>query len=293
MKWSIPAKTFFLGEYAALSGLPAIVLTTTPCFELTLSEEPGLVGIHPDSPAGLFWTKQPAFDKGLAWFDPYHGRGGLGASSAQFVGAYLASSYLKQASHSQADMLNQYFQCAWSGIGVRPSGYDVLAQSMQGCVYIHQQAAQYQAYPWPFKDLAFILLHTGEKLATHQHLQGFNQPSQMTQLACIVESARSAFELSDSSRIIDAVNSYHQNLLQMKLVAPHSVHQIDHFKNQTNVLAIKGCGAMGSDVILMLVPEAQLGAMCTQLEQDGSTILATSIQIYGAPCAKISAANFI
>ena len=293
MKWSIPAKTFFLGEYAALGGLPAIILTTTPCFELTLTDEPGLVGIHPDSPAGLFWAKQPVFDKGLHWFDPYHGRGGLGASSAQFVGAYLASLYLKNEHSSQVDMLNHYFQCAWNGFGVRPSGYDVLAQSMQGCVYIHQQAAQYHAYPWPFKDLAFILLHTGEKLATHQHLQELTQPSQMTQLAAIVESARLAFDSSDSLGVIDAVNSYHQHLLQMKLVAPHTLSQIEYLKKQMNILAIKGCGAMGSDVILMLVPEAQLSAMCAQLEQDGSTILATSVQVFVTPCAKISATNFI
>lgn len=293
MKWSIPAKTFFLGEYAALTGLPAIILTTTPCFELTLTDEPGLVGIHPDSPAGLFWAKQPVFDKGLHWFDPYHGRGGLGASSAQFVGAYLASLYLKNEQGTQAELLNHYFDCAWNGIGVRPSGYDVLAQSMHGCVYIHQQAAQHRAYPWAFNDLAFILLHTGKKLATHQHLQEFAQPSQMTQLAAIVESARIAFELSDSSRVIDAVNAYHQQLLQMKLVAPHTLSQIEYLKKQANVLAIKGCGAMGSDVILMLVPADQLSAMCAQLEEDGSTILATSVQVNFTPCAKISTTNFI
>lgn len=293
MKWSIPAKTFFLGEYAALGGLPAIILTTTPCFELTLTDEPGLVGVHPDSPAGLFWAKQPVFDKGLHWFDPYYGRGGLGASSAQFVGAYLASLYLKNEHGSQIDMLNHYFQSAWNGLGVRPSGYDVLAQSMQGCVYIHQQTAQYHAYPWPFKDLAFILLHTGEKLATHLHLQAITQPSQMTQLAAIVESARIAFESSDSLGVIGAVNSYHQHLLQMNLVASHTLSQIEHLKKHKNVLAIKGCGAMGSDVILILVPADQLSAMCAQLEQDRSTILATSVQVNVTPCAKISATDFI
>ena len=39
MKWRIPAKTFLLGEYAAVAGESAIVLTTSPCFELSLANE--------------------------------------------------------------------------------------------------------------------------------------------------------------------------------------------------------------------------------------------------------------
>lgn len=57
MKWRIPTKTFLLGEYAALADLGAILLTTPPCFELTLTETPGLDGIHPDSPAGRWWQE--------------------------------------------------------------------------------------------------------------------------------------------------------------------------------------------------------------------------------------------
>ena len=34
--WKIPAKTFLVGEYAALTGACAIVLTTKPCFSFSL-----------------------------------------------------------------------------------------------------------------------------------------------------------------------------------------------------------------------------------------------------------------
>ena len=54
--WSIPAKTFLVGEYAALKEQSAILLTTTPCFELRLTSQPGLHGIHPQSPAGRIET---------------------------------------------------------------------------------------------------------------------------------------------------------------------------------------------------------------------------------------------
>ncbi len=276
MKWSIPAKTFFLGEYAAIAGAPAIILTTSPCFELTLTNEPGLQGIHPDSPAGRLWTHQVNADNGLLWKDPYHGRGGLGASSAQFLGAWFASNHLQNKQTTQDDMLNAYFQFAWQGFGVRPSGYDLLAQSLRGCVYIHRQQALCQAYAWPFDDLAFILVHTGQKLATHQHLQTLSIMGDIAQLAAIVESAKSAFATADSSGVIDAVNAYHQRLLQMGLVATHSAQQIELLKKNADLLAIKGCGAMGADVLLLLVPRNRYAEHCEHLAISGMPILATN-----------------
>ncbi len=276
MKWSIPAKTFFLGEYAAIAGAPAIALTTTPCFEVTLTDSPGLQGIHPESPAGLFWTQKERTEHGLLWHDPYRGCGGLGASSAQWLGAWFASNHLQKKQPSQDDMLKAYFQSAWQGVGLRPSGYDILAQSLHGCVYIHRQQAQCQIYPWPFDDLAFILLHTGQKLATHQHLQALSLTDKIKQLAEIVQSAKIAFETKDSTRIIESVNAYHQYLLKLDLVASHSLQQIKALQKNPDILAIKGCGAMGADVLLLLVPKHRLA----DFSMMGLNILATSENIY-------------
>lgn len=297
MKWSIPAKTFFLGEYAAMVGAPAIILTTTPCFEVILTDEPGLSGIHPDSPAGRLWTEQGPADQGLLWHDPYHGRGGVGASSAQWIGAYFASIHVRTSGLNPAmddspstsrernpssidDLLRAYFESAWQGVGLRPSGYDVWAQSLQGCVYIHRQEARCCTDTWPFHDLAFILVHTGKKLATHHHLQTLTLSGQVKPLADLVESAQLAFESADSMRVIDAVNGYHQRLLQMGLVASHSLEQMDALKVHPDVLAIKGCGAMGADVLLLLVPATQLRALSAHLGRMEWSILATSEQLY-------------
>lgn len=278
MKWSIPAKTFFLGEYAAIAGGPAILLTTTPCFEVSLSNEPGLKGIHADSPAGRLWAQEANLNKGLLWHDPYNGLGGMGASSAQWLGAYFAQLHLQKKEASQDDMLSRYFQCAWQGSGMRPSGYDVIAQSQMGCVYIHRQEAH--CHPWPFDDLAFILVHTGQKLATHHHLQALTMPSQIEQLALIVESAKLAFDLTNSAGVITAVNAYHQCLLQMELVAAHSLDQIKLLQAHPDVLAIKGCGAMGADVLLLLVLKNKLVSFSTYLTAFGLNILATSENLH-------------
>ncbi|AHE68165.1 mevalonate kinase family protein [Legionella oakridgensis] len=279
MKWCFPAKTFLLGEYVAVTGGPALVLTTAPCFEVTLSQETGLNGIHPASPAGRWWT-QATMEQGLSWFDPYQNRGGMGASSAQFLGAYYASCYLHNKMPTLMEMHNAYAEVSWNGQGLRPSGYDVLAQSLYGCVYIHHQQHQYQIYNWPFDDLAFILLHTGKKLATHHHLQHASLPEKIIELAGIVESGKRAFESSNGFRLIEAVNAYHEQLMIFNLVAEGSQQYLEWLRQQPGVLAAKGCGAMGADVLLLLVSRTQLSSVLGQLSLQDCDVLATSEDLY-------------
>jgi mevalonate kinase len=279
MKWSVPAKTFLLGEYAAMVGESAILLTTSPCFEVILSDKPGLHGIHPESPAGRWWLKQNHQTVGLQWHDPYQGCGGLGASSAQFLGAYLASTHVKGKVANHQEMFQAYLQSS-SGPGLQPSGYDVLAQSGHDCVYLNRQQAAYQIMTWPFKDIGFVLLHTGQKLATHQHLQTITLSRSMNELSVIVDRAKDAFLAADSQVLIDAVNSYHQQLTELNLVAEYSLQHVADFRKQADVLAAKGCGALGADVLFLLVPIKKQQSMRDQLTALGWNILATSDDLY-------------
>jgi mevalonate kinase len=277
MKWTMPAKTFLLGEYVALMGGPAIVLTTSPYFELSLLNRPGLGDIHPESPAGKWWAQCGYTEQfGLHWFDPYHHCGGLGASSAQFVGAYRAHLHIQNQSFDAQAMLEAYRQCAWQGEGLRPSGYDVLAQSLDGCVYIHAQKGGCQKYPWPFEDIAFILLHTGQKLATHHHLQSLALSTQTTTLGVIVENAKAAFETVNSLALINAVNGYYQALEQMGLVAEHSLKHLQLLREHPDILAAKGCGAMGADILLLLVMKKKQLDMQAYLSNMGWNIVGMS-----------------
>ncbi len=273
MKWAIPAKTFLVGEYAALFDGPALVLTTQPCFEISLTPSPGLSGIHPESPAGRWWFQQPTHQVGLEWFDPYQGRGGLGASSAQFLGAYLASAYLHQCPIIQEDLLQAYHQAAWQSRGLSPSGYDVISQSMYGCVYLNRQQQIYQSFTWPFSDISFILLHTGNKLATHQHLQELSQINHVDLLFNICESAHQALIYANSEQFVSAINAYYQQLLMMSLVAPHTIAAVKALQQQDDVLAAKGCGALGADVILVIVPKLSLNEMTNRLTASGWRVI--------------------
>lgn len=270
MKWQIPAKTFLLGEYAALAENSAIVLTTTPYFELSLTLHKELTGIHPLSPAGLWWGSE---NKGLSWYDPYQGLGGLGASSAQFLGCYLARCYLDQKSPDTEAMLSAYYQVSWSGKGLRPSGYDVIAQSLGGCVYINKKQNLITSLNWSFKTLSFIILHTGIKLATHEHLLKTTLPKQTSDLSELVEKAKQALDNQQEQELIQAINAYHLKLYEYNLVAEHSLKLIKELSKNPEVLAIKGCGALGADTILIITREPN--SLIPKLKARNLNILAT------------------
>lgn len=280
MKWRIPAKTFLLGEYAAVVGASAIILTTAPCFELALTDDHSMQGIHPDSPAGQWWAHHRISSQGVSWHDPYKGKGGLGASSAQFLGVYLASCRLLHVEPSPKALLDAYYQCAWRGEGLRPSGYDLLAQSQNRCVYINREQQVLKSYEWPFKDISFLLLHSGQKLATHYHLRNMSLPPAINQLAATVELAQAAFEQVNSAELVKAINTYQQQLSNFHLVAPHSLEHIQIFNSQPDVLAAKGCGALGADVLLLIVPSNCLKIKAKNLAADGWTVLSTSEELY-------------
>jgi mevalonate kinase len=280
MKWRIPAKTFLVGEYAAIASAGAIILTTTPCFELSVAPDDRVQGIHPNSPAGRWWAHHCSHLPDLSWYDPYQGKGGLGASSAQFLGTYLARCHLLHTRPNYEALLDAYYQYAWQGEGLKPSGYDVLAQSQNHCVYINRQQKLIKSNNWPFKDISFLLLHSGQKLATHRHLKNTVLPNPISQLSTIVESAQAAFEQANSEKLVEAVNAYQQQLANLDLLAPHSLKQIQALKAQTEILATKGCGALGADVLLLIVPTNYLKSTASRIKAEGWEVLATSEDLY-------------
>lgn len=273
--WHIPAKTFLLGEYAAVNGDSAILVTTSPCFTLTQRTAPASSAIHPESPAGLWWAQHGSEAHVLEWHDPYDHIGGIGASSAQFIGTFLATCELHHHTPSLKLLLDAYYQSAWRGDGLKPSGYDVLAQTQNQCVFIHRNEDRLESFPWPFDDIGFILVHSGEKLATHYHLRQATLPASTTALDALVRQAKTACEHSDSALFIDAVHRYHCCLLELQLVARHTQQIVDDLHRCYPILAAKGCGAMGADVILLLAKKSDINHIVEELNANQWKVLAT------------------
>lgn len=252
---SCPGKTFLIGEYVALDGGPSLLLSTAPRFQLQVrarvSDSPN--PWHASSPAGQLFERHR--EDLRAWeftfTDPQSGRGGLGASSAQFALLYSFLNDWTKPIDIEA-MLREYRACAWSGEGVPPSGADVVSQLTGGVTYFDGRISTAEKLDWPFVDLSFSLLRTGHKLATHEHLREGTLAPHAT-LRTIVLEARKAFQSADETRLIEAVNACALVLRQAGLSAVPTSDLLDQMRDQHELFwAAKGCGAMGADIIVCL-----------------------------------------
>jgi mevalonate kinase len=275
---SCPAKTFLLGEYVALDGGPSLLLSTAPRFQLTVRSSvlspppesgvsfatgvggPGtsLQPWHPESPAGRLAARHAVevAKWSFEFQDPFAGRGGLGASSAQFA---LLYAFLNDwtAPLDLKTLLAEYRECAWSGEGTPPSGADVVAQLTGGVTYFDGRSFSSERLAWPFPEIGFSLIRTGAKLATHEHLREGALAPHAT-LRTIVLEARKAFETHDEMRLIEAVNACALVLRQSGLTAPTTTDLLDQMRDNHELFwAAKGCGAMGADIVVVLHPRSR------------------------------------
>lgn len=255
LELTVPSKTFLLGEYVALKGGPVIILTSESRFTLVVNPSGEhtmkVAGIHPASPAGKLLQRYPECyrDFDLTFIDPYQGLGGFGASSAQFI--LLFSLKAKLPAIDEETLLAEYRQLAWQGEGMPPSGADLIAQLHGGICCFHQAEKNLQIFSWPFSDLAYCLIHTGNKLATHDHLKEL-KPFDETALSDIVFFGWESLQKADSHQFTDAIKNYARVLLELGLVALPTMTMLEHLNAHPDILAAKGCGALGADVILLI-----------------------------------------
>lgn len=257
---SLPGKTFLLGEYSVLTGGAALLAATGPrfCLEIDMKGAGSCEGIHPHSPAGK-WVRfhSSLFQRAqMKFFDPHTGKGGLGASSAQFIGVYVWSQ-LGDISPSEwahklspQNALQAYRSVAFSGEGVAPSGSDVMAQWVGGISQFRSQPFQLQNEEWPFADLSFSLWRTSLKVSTHHHLAQISIPT-YSDLSSSVDAGLSSFQSRNEAGFIAAVREFGFKLEAKGLIHSEVQPLLAQLRQHEVVLAAKGCGAMGADIIVL------------------------------------------
>lgn len=275
LELSVGSKTFLIGEYGALEGGPALLCATEPQFVLKvysrdegarakLAGDDRLMGFHAESPAARFMGDQPKFffQYALEFVDPWSGRGGFGASSAQFLLCYALT--LRGMDNGKGEgfaspefeidtrnLLEVYRSYSWKGEGLPPSGFDLLAQLSGGFSVVERSEIRTVLRDWPFKDLNFRLLHTGRKVATHEHLRSLRAlPTEA--LSRAAEQAISAFAVGDSEEFVAALDEFYHILLEARLVSSQTQELVEQLQSLSGVLMAKGCGALGGDVLLVL-----------------------------------------
>ena len=255
MVFTAPSKSFFIGEYLALVGGRVLVAATLPQFELIVHSGQGRVrGIAAASPAGRWIATHPGFfnSTDIEFVDPHAGAGGWGASSAQFLMCYAAA---RQGGADAIDielMQKAYLDAAWDGAGFPPSGADIVAQLEGGLVEFARADGMLVRHAWPFDDLEFYFVATGNKVATHEHLQQLASVD-TAPLGAHAEDVCAALRTRDSDRFLGGIRAYANELERQSLVHHDTLALLRELASLPGVLASKGCGALGADVILAVV----------------------------------------
>lgn len=285
------------------------MLVTEPRFELkmTYSEQGGhCQGIAPQSPAGIFLRRhQAAFQKlSIEFLDPHEGRGGLGASSAQFALVWMAEKFLSHPLNEQwansaitrasspganyHSLLSSFWQSGQDS--QKASGYDLIAQICGGWVQYTRQPLTLTNRTWPFEELEVCLFHTGKKVMTYQHLQGLENFSKLpcvdfekAALLCV-----DGLQHKNEQAFIMGVKEYWSLLTREKLVAPWSYELVNVLNAKAGVLAAKGCGALGSDVVLAVVQTETKAEIIRWIREEmGLSLVADNKQTTGGCEIKI------
>lgn len=272
---SVPSKTFLAGEYSVLAGGRGLLLATPPRFRLIAekkddgSEATPPDFFHPESPAGV-WYRQSRIiyrDYELKFEDPHQGLGGFGGSGAEFTLLHALGTWIQTGGgrlSTSEELLNDFAVCDRSGA----SGADVATQSAGGVTVYDRARKRAVARDWPFPAVDGIIVRTGHKLNTHEHLRTLSE-NQITAIKTASEAVVDAFEEPDPSRFVETVRLLQDELIHQKLQADFTQKLIRRLSAGPGVLAAKGCGAMGADTLLLLIDAGRADEFLEFLGQEG------------------------
>lgn len=280
---SVGSKVFLLGEYQVLEGGAAFLSVMEPRFQLHVRAGEGRVrGIGAGSPAAVLIEKRADFfkDWDLEFIDPHEGRGGFGASTAQFAlvkGFKVGFESFRV--HAQVDydlrQIHRTYLEVTAGAtnpssAPRPSGADLISQFQGGLVEVDFSGGKIHRHAWLFPEWQVLFFATGRKVATHTHLQELKEMD-LQPLKEIYQKAMSAFFDQRGADFVEAFDSYRVALRERGWQAEDTEKKIQALGGIPGVITAKGCGAMGSDVLAVLVEAAKWKDLIPLIEALGVT----------------------
>lgn len=244
----IPSKTFILGEYSVLSQGKALLLAHEPYFILSNTIKSNSPNSHPilddlDSSQSMY-----------NFIDPHQGKGGFGASSAIVLGY---SQLTQPNSLKAAWALNQHYH-------PNGSGADIICQYAGGLtsVNVNDQTFHHLSLP---ENLDCIVLRSGIKIPTHTHLHDLKKRD-FTELSLLIEPIINKKNLLEHE-LIDTIQRYESLLRKMTLRSPAVIPMIDWVQSVPEVIAAKGCGALGADVIIAICQRRDYKQVASKLAE--------------------------
>ena len=237
MKINVPGKTFLVGEYAVLAGGPALGLATKPCFEISYGGD-NAISFHPESPAGRYLQDHPTFS--ISMTDPYD-IGGFGRSTAEYLAVLGPKLYKTPVGFST---LLQEYKSVSSG-----SGIDLAFQYFGKVCLADQAIGFYQTFDWQFTQLDFVIVSTGMKIPTHEHLKNLDKTA-LQPLVPLADHLTRLFSQGNEAEFLYQLRLWCEQLKSLKLTHSNSLELVVAL-TQAPIQLVKPCGALGADVLLV------------------------------------------
>lgn len=272
---SVGSKIFLIGEYQVLNGGSALLSVLEPRFRMFVKPGNGnFKGLPQGSPADRYFKKNyDFFEKwDFEFEDPHQGCGGFGASTAQiallqgFKDGFASFQNDSQFNFDLREIHKSYLEMATSSTGVPPSGADLLAQFQGGLVEVDLGAGKIQRWPWPFANWQVLFFATGKKLATHEHLAELGELN-LEALRKIYQRAMEALAQGKASEFVKGFSDYQKELADRGWQAPTTTELLSEIHRRSGVIAAKGCGAMGVDVVAVIVDKESARALVADFEK--------------------------
>lgn len=253
MKFIAGSKTFFIGEYSVVFGGSCIVFICDPIFELIVEKgSKELIGINKNSPGYKFYNLHQSDFKEyeIKFCDPHNGKGGWGASSAQYTLLYKFFLNIKKMNFNLSLFLNEYRNIAKSG-NIFPSGADCLSQYYNHNIYYDSSKNIIEKIEWKFPNLDFFILKTNTKISTYKHLRNLVNLD-ISKLQFFVEQVKNSFNSLDEKEFLKNFQNFFYELEKNNLVISQTSLLVRKILELKHVKAAKGCGALSSDTILVI-----------------------------------------
>lgn len=254
MTLQVPGKTFLVGEYSVLAEGLSLGIATKPYFIFTDSEftaQPDTYLTHPDSAAGLFLKSGPDHQRLPPIVNPYQ-VGGFGLSTAEFIQAWcLKRQCWKITTEIFPQIYNDYrsvFDRTPDLQRIKPSGADVMTQLVGGIAYFNSKNFSYEKLNWPFAEIEFSIISTGQKIPTHEHLKQVNRQG-LENFPNVSNPVVQMFLNKDQPGFLEGLKNWRDFLRDRDMQHNISCEIVEVLERKPEVLLAKPNGALGADTI--------------------------------------------
>ncbi len=163
--------------------------------------------------------------------------------------------------------------------GKSPSGADILGPFFGGLSMVQREPYLLtQKYFWPFLDKSVLLFHTQKKLATHDHISQI-QEIPVSQFSSQMQLLLQGLQSSDWEMFLLGLSGYRQILEQNNWVADHTAEILAYLDTHPQVLFVKGCGAMGADVVAVFCAKSAKDVLIAEIQEKGLILMASEENI--------------